>query len=426
MRKDLNGVRISFAAQMKPVPVAGSIISKKNSVTLVSKVFQYRTPEIIRAKTGWYVKYYFRIPVEVRPFYNNQEWKRFRVKEDMNRRKGQEREEYAQWLRASIEESLKNGYNPFKPENEEIIEGQVIEKKELGAKDAIQLFLKAWEKRGLEKASLDKYKRTANRLIEWLEMKNIPYKNIQEITVDHIEQFLNDLKKKQGFSNREYNNQYDFTRTIFNFLLRKKFIPESPCAGIKKQKSKSKKHRYYDAKSLEIITKAMDAKDPYIGFAFQTVYYLCIRSEKEMMFFKVGNILWEQNKILLDVGKGNSERYIPMDTNIKEILLKRGIDKYPADYYVFGINGEPSRNHFGFGFLSKRFRKVREASGLSSDFTLYSAKHTRVIHLKQDNLPDADIMSVTGHKDFTAYARYLRDLGVDADPKKINAVSRKI
>lgn len=353
---------------------------------------------------------------------------RFRVKEDINRRSGKEREEYAEWLRSEIENSLKKGYNPFYPERKGIEKEEldIEEEKELGAKDAVLLFLEAWEKRGLQSDSLAKYKRTASRLIEWFDKKNIPYRNIKEITQDNIEQFLNDLMRENKFSNREYNNQYDFTRTIFNFLLKKKYIDTSPCAGIDKKKSKSIKHRYYNTESLNAITKAMLAIDPYCNFAFQTVYYLCVRSDKELMNLKVGNIFWDQNKILADFGKGNSERYIPMDHNIKKIFLDRGIDKFPSHYYVFGIHGQPSDVPFGKSFFSKRFRKVREKAGLSEDFTLYAAKHTRVIHLKQDGATDADIMSLTGHKDFAAYAKYLRDLGMDADAAKINKLSRKI
>jgi len=36
------------------------------------------------------------------------------------------------------------------------------------------------------------------------------------------------------------------------------------------------------------------------------------------------------------------------------------------------------------------------------------------------------IMALTGHKDFVSYAKYLRDLGLSADPEKINKVSRQI
>lgn len=425
MKQPLHGVRISSSAQNKPAPVAGFIKSQKNRVKSVPQL-KFRKPVIVRSKY-WYIEYYYRIPDNVRKFYENKQWYRFRVKDDINRRHGEEREQYAEWLRSEIEESLVNGYNPFEPEQEYIQKEMIQEvKNELGAKDAVLLFLEVWKKRGLEKASMIKYERTASRLIEWLEKKSIPYRDIKEITQNNIEQFLNDLKKEKGFSNREYNNTYDFTRTIFNFLLKKKYIDESPCAGIDKLKTKSTKHRFFDEKNLTTIKKAMRLKDEYLEFACDTVYYLCIRSEKEIMNLKVGNILWSQNKVLADVTKGSSDRYIPMDENIKEIFLKRGIDKWPPEYYVFGIEEKPAAKPFGKGFFSKRFRKIRDAAGLDKNFTIYGFKHTRVIHLKQDGASDSDIMSLTGHKDFAAYAKYLRDLGLDADATKINKISRKI
>lgn len=363
--------------------------------------------------------------MNLREVYNGKTWHRFRVKEDLNRRKGEEREEYAYLMRDSLEQSLRMGYNPFTEAVEIVASESLEEKKELGATDAILLFLETWNKRGLEPASMVKYQRTATRLIEWLNKKRIPHRDIQEITQENIEQFLNDLKKEKKFSNREYNNTYDFTRTIFNFLLKKKYISESPCAGIDKMKAPSVKHRYFDEKNLNIITRAMET-DPYLYFACQTVYYLCIRSEKELMNLKVGNILWSQNKILAEITKGKSERYIPMDANIKELFLKNKIDQFPSDYYVFSIEGEPSLKPFGKGFFSKRFRKIRDAVGLDKNFTIYGFKHSRVIHLKQDGASDSDIMSLTGHKDFAAYAKYLRDIGMDADAAKINKLSRKI
>lgn len=423
MKQPLHGVRISSSALMKPAPVAGFINSKKNRVKSVPNIINFRKPVIVRSKY-WYIEYYYRVPAHLRARYHEKEWKRFRLKDDINRRKGVEKEIFAEWLRSQIEESLLNGYNPFETAQEYIIKEQ-MEVTELGAKDAILIFLDAWKKRGLEPASMIKYERTSRRLIEWLEKKSIPYRDIKEITQNNIEQFLSELKKEKQFSNREYNNTYDFTRTIFNFLLKKKYITESPCAGIDKMKSTSKKHRFFDEKNLVAIKKAMQLSDEYLEFACDTVYYLCIRSEKELMNLKVGNILWSQNKILADVTKGKSDRYIPMDENIKEIFLKRGIDKFPSDYYVFGIEG-PSPKSFGKGFFSKRFRKIRDAAGLDPNFTIYGFKHTRVIHLKQDGASDSDIMSLTGHKDFAAYARYLRDIGLDADASKINKISRKI
>lgn len=425
MQSEKNRVQVCSSIHR---PVAGFIHKQQNFATSLPRFYHYRKPKIKRLKQAIYIEYWYRIPVKLREIYSNKEWYRFRVREDINRR-GLEKEQYAEWLRNEIEDSLKRGYNPFNTDKEnEFAESGIVEQpKELNATDALQLFIEAWRKRGLDKDStLPKYERIVNRLAEWLMRKKIPYINIKDITTDHIELFLNDMKKLYGFGNREYNNHFTFTRTVFKYLVDKKYIAESPCKGIAKQKANTTKHRFYDPVTLNKLIKLFRLQDPYTLLAIYTVYYLAVRSEKELKNLKVGNIFWEQNKVLAEVTKGKTERYIPMDENIKEIFLSAGIDKYPADHYVFGIHKEPSVKPFGKGFFSKKFRKICNEAGLSKTFNIYSMKHTRVCDLKLAGANDADIMSLTGHHDFTSYAIYLKNLGLSADVKNINKVSRKI
>jgi hypothetical protein len=47
------------------------------------------------------------------------------------------------------------------------------------------------------------------------------------------------------------------------------------------------------------------------------------------------------------------------------------------------------------------------------------------VNLKMDGVSDADIMSLTGHRDFNAYSVYLRDLGLTVNPETINLKTRK-
>jgi site-specific recombinase XerD len=412
----------------KPATVAGFVFYQNNFAKTLPSILRYRPARIVKSKGGWYIEYYYLVPTELRPIYDNIEWYRFRQRQDMNRRKGKEKQDYADLLCDQINTALKQGYNPFEAAKDLIEQNHadIIEVKELGARDALWLFIDKWRERGLEKQSIAKYERYVGRLVEWLISKDLHNGPVTAITQTHIETFLQTNKRKYNLSNREYNNTYDFIRTAFNFLLKKKHITESPCAGVDKLKSNSTKHRFFDTASLTNITKALQLKDSYTYLAFQTVYYLCVRSDKELMNLKVGNIMWDQDKILADVGKGKTERYMPMDKNIKALFLAAGIDKYPGHFYIFGINGRPSEKPFGSGFFAKRFRKVRDAAGLDPDFTLYGAKHTRIVHLKSDGVSDADIMSLTGHKDFVSYAKYLRDLGMTADIKNLNIKSRKL
>lgn len=409
----------------RPALVAGFDFSKKNSVKTVSNMYHFRSPRLVKAKEGWYITYYYRIPKELRYIYDGKEWMRFRDKFDINRRKGTEKIIYADYLLTEMTNQLKAGYNPFKGTIEDLVKEQDLTvTNEIDCDEALNSFLIAWSKRGLEPVSLAKYKRCVNKLLKWLYENKMLHADIRSITTNHIEKFLQDGK----FSNREYNNTFDFIRTAFNYLVKKEIISKSPCAGIDKRKTTSTKHRFYDAQALNDITKALLASDPYCYLACQVVYYLCIRSDKELANFRVGNIIWDESKVLLDAAstKGKSAEYIPLDDNIKKLLLDHKVNEYSPDHYVFGINGVPSPRKFGTGFFSKRFRKVRDKAGLPSWYTVYSFKYTRVVHLKMDGVSDENIMSVTRHKDFTAYARYLRDLGLNIDTDKINKASRKI
>ena len=101
----------------------------------MSVLSQYRKPRLVKAIAGWYIIYYYRVPKAIRHIYPI-EWYRFRITEDMNRRRGEDKAEYAAWLLKSISNSLKAEYNPFETaldivtENKGIIENEAISAKE--------------------------------------------------------------------------------------------------------------------------------------------------------------------------------------------------------------------------------------------------------------------------------------------------------
>ena len=148
----------------------------------------------------------------------------------------------------------------------------------------------------------------------------------------------------------------------------------------------------------------------------------------------MGNIFPDRKQVLIQAeeAKTDADRFIPIPDELMEELTYIH-DNYPPDYFVVGKGNRvkfvrdntPSPKPFPNNMISARFAKIRKKDGLSSDHTPYSFKHTRVIHLKQDGARDADIMQVTVHTSYQAYAEYLRDLGVDGNPEAINRISRK-
>lgn len=383
----------------------------------------YRGPKLITSGKKWFVEYYYRSP--------ENKWKRFKVYEDINRIKTTE---HAYSLLEAVRIGLSEGYNPYQ-EQQTFLKNQHLYKKEWTINQAFLHFKTIWSDRGLEQDSLSKYFRTADRFLSWCIHRGIQHEPIETITRKHIESYLSQAKKDGNWTNRGYNNEKDFLSTMFNFFVRDCNAPKNPCLGISNQKTATKKHKYYDEKTFSIIKDALLKYDPYLLFACQVVYYLCIRSEKELKLFKVGNIFPERKQVFIKAedSKTNSDRYVPLTDEILQIFKERGILDYPPDHYVFSVphknkfvkDGIPGKEPFSRGFFSKRFAKIRKGLGLSGDWTIYGFKHTRIIHLKTDGVQDADIMSLTGHSSFAAYADYLRDLGLTANPEAINSKTRK-
>jgi integrase len=245
---------------------------------------------------------------------------------------------------------------------------------------------------------------------------------------------LQEESEREKWSNRTFNNNVTALSTVFNFLEDEKIIPENPTKKITRKKAKAQKHRYYDPERFKKVRAVMQQQDPLLFFAAKLVYYLCIRSEKELKYLKVGNIFLDRRQVFIQAeeSKTDADRFISIpDELMDELAAIR--NKYPTNYYVVGKGARikyvkentPSSKPFPVNMLSARFMKIRKAAGLSSNHTLYSFKHTRIIHLKQDGANDADIMQLTGHESYQAFSDYLRDLGMAGNPETINNISRK-
>jgi len=342
--------------------------------------------------------------------YNNRKWEKFRVFQDINRFKT---DEYAEAFLDSIKDQLKNSFNPFEYERHEMekIQADIVPKKLWTSVQALYFFIQIWEDRGNEKQTTAVYKRAVDLLAGWLTARSLQNEPIGSITRKHVELCLQEKSAKEAWSNRTYNNTVTLLSTCFNFLKAEEIIVKNLCDGILRKKAKSKKHRYYDPERFDLVRKLMKEKAPMLFFAARLIYYLCIRSEKELKSFKIENIFPDRRQVLImaEDSKTDRDRFIPIPDELLGELedLK---NKYPGNYHVVGVahrnkflpQNKPGPKPFGRNFLTSRFSKIRKLAGLPQDFTLYGFKHTRIIHLKQDGAKDTDIIQMTGHTSYEA------------------------
>ena len=140
----------------------------------------------------------------------------------------------------------------------------------------------------------------------------------------------------------------------------------------------------------------------------------------------------DNNKTLISMldfikkSTGMSDKDISKGAGYYYSYISQRLSKGEVSKNNFIADGKPGIKPFGHGFFSKRFYKIRKLAGLSNDYTIYGFKHTRVVHLKIDGATDAEIMALTGHSDYSSFAKYLRDIGIGTDLSKLDILTRRI
>lgn len=361
--------------KLEPVAEAGfSFLNILGGKTAAMK--NYKLAEIYRGQK-WYVSYQFRDP-------STRKFKRFKVYEDLNRIKDlSEKETYADQLRQAINLNLKEGFSPFK-------KTLVVAVKNWTLIQGLNKFKQDLTERGLRKRTVQSYQSVLRMLYK--HAAPISNENIKEIKKQQIQQVLQNAKK--NWSNTTYNNNLTFVKAIFSYLIDHEFLETNPAERIKPLPQTITKHRYFDEKTFK---KIKEAADPDLLSFIMFLYHTGTRPNEARQLTHE-NILIDRKLLFIpaSISKNKKDDYVPLtDYVLKNYGSRAG--------HLFN----QVINHYG-----TRFRRLKNKLKISKDYTLYSIRHTRCIHLAQDNADPYTIMQLFRHSGLDITMSYMRDLGL--------------
>ena len=337
----------------------------------------YKLAEIYRGK-DWFVFFSYLNPT-------TQKFKRYKVYENINRHKGSEREQYAQKLKNAVNEALKKGFNPIK-------KNITVAVKNWSLIQGLNLFKQNLEDRGLRKRTIQSYQSVLRMLYK--ETDSIKNENIKEVNKRQISQALMNAKKRNTWSNTTFNNNLTFTKAIFNYLIEEEILEINPAAKIKSLPQTITKHRYFDDKTFEKIKEKCDKE--LLDF-IMFLYHTGTRPNEARQLYN-HHILRDRKLLFIpaSVSKNKKDDYVPLS------------DFVLANYQQSGRLFKHQVNYYG-----TKFRELKKELGLAKDFTLYSIRHTRAIHLSQDGADPYTIMQLFRHSGLDITMSYLRDLSIN-------------
>lgn len=385
----------------------------------------------------WFIYWNQDVPQPLWKYYPR---KRIRIKinDDINRFKGQEREDFAEERRVVWKYNVVHRlYDPFEDQLAELAE--LEKRKEVIAevvtveaaepiltpeqarkltplRKALDLWIDVCKERTKNKNSISTYRVTATWLLNKFEANGLGDIPVNEVTRLQLSEALMARKKEKNWEATTYNNEYDTLINIFNWLRSEEYIDNNPIAGtIKKIRTKKHKHIWFD----KVVKKAVKEelikrKEMLVYHVMEFTYWLMIRSKTELMKLKAADIdrTLKRIRFSAELSKNNSEAYRDYDDEFELVLDAINFDAIPKNFYIFGKKGEPSEYKCHKDLFADRWRPVREELGLSDDYTIYGMKHTRIVHELMKKTDGYDISYKARHKDPKSTKDYMRDYDI--------------
>lgn len=386
--------------------------------TLYSEAKLYQTkrdkiPVIIPGK-DWYIYYYFRHP-------KTNKMVKFMDTCKINRYKTiKERKKHGEaWVKA-YNVLLQNGFNPFTAEGIPV----VVDKFDIESytvKTAIDYALrnKAGE---LKQATLDDYTTRAGVFVEWCKENSIDGLNINELKDIHMIAFFNHLVSPDG-RNTGMTSQDNYKRclsSLFGKLKKDKIIVKN-IVDFETSKDEPIKNTPFTGPEVLKIKEYLLKNDVQLYHFILFVIYEFLRPV-EIVRLTAGSITIKE-RILAVETKSSRKKTKKLISPVIEYLesinidsLAKGVNLFTntGNFEVWNAKEKTKTDHFG-----NRFKKVKISLGFSSDYGIYSFRHTAALDLYNTFTKNGSthseavskLMPIIGHSNEKTTENYLRDVG---------------
>ena len=338
-----------------------------------------------------------------------------RIKDGINKIKDYNRRlEYITDLAEVLRQRLEMGWVPecamhYKPKDAKI-----------GVIEAIQYGF-AQKQLTISKNTEQNLQSTVNAFIWAVKKLKLDTLYVSNFERHHAKAVLEHLKKSRNWTNKNYNKQLGYLRSIFYEVLEAEYIKTNPFNEIRNLKVvKTLANVPPTDEEMREICRVLKEENYGFYIFFMVIYYCGIRPE-ELRNLKIKHLDFENRNFKLDAEftKTDRDRIVPMLGNIHDLLSP--YRECNPDYYVFGTwltnGGKHSRKNW---FMpnpyqikedtpNKQWRQLIK-KGLGIEKNLYSAKHKGADDKRRAGMDIKTICAIFGHSEEKMTERYMHSL----------------
>lgn len=276
--------------------------------------------------------------------------------------------------------------------------------------------------KGFNKNTIDSYRYAFILLLEYL--NNIGIKaeklTIADLNKNVIIRFLNYLEEERNNSAVSRNNRLAAIHSFFRFLEYEypDYIDEYiKIINIPFKKVRTKHMSYLTVEEMTFLLKSIDTSTNY-GYRDYMIILLMYESAirvSELIDVKLADFRFSKPYSVKIIGKGNKQRYVPLSEvfidKFKEYLkCPLNKDLVQSDY-LFTNHSKEKLTRAGVGYILEKYvLKSREENPhlFRDSVTPHTIRHTKAMHLLQDNVNLIYIRDILGHSSIKTTEVYAR------------------
>lgn len=217
---------------------------------------------------------------------------------------------------------------------------------------------------------------------------------------------------ERGYSRNTISRKIASLRAFYQFLLREEVIAENPFTYVHLKKKNQKLPRFFYEKEMAALFEAVAGEEPLQqrNRGLLEILYGSGLRVSECANLKLGDIDWSGG-VLLVLGKGNKERYVPFSEHARGALqeyLAEGrqtlmAKKKQTHSFIFVNNqGNPLTSR-GIRYI---LDQVIKKSSLDSQIHPHMLRHTFATHLLNNGADMRTVQELLGHVNLSSTQIY--------------------
>jgi site-specific recombinase XerD len=270
------------------------------------------------------------------------------------------------------------------------------------------LFMESVDKFGKYQSNIERslvtiqaYREDLTLLNRYLQEKYNGPIYLEDITQEDVENYLYYLKEIKHYQPISRKRVLGSTRSFFSYAYKSEWCDKNVTARLEPTKCQQKERQYLSKEEVMQFVNAI--QHGLIRLVAQTLFYTGMRIS-ECLNLQVEDVKLEENLIHIRHGKGNKDRFVPINSKLKELLVDYKENWRLASDYFFAtkISGTLSATS-----VARVFRETTQSLGWKKKVSAHILRHSFASKLVQNDVHLVKISKLLGHSSLKTTSIYV-------------------